>query len=446
MTGQDFLALQNEKIFRPSVMAAIIEEFVPPEDSFKITDAFMPMKEVNDEDLISMVKAGTFGMTNPVALGGDHKKISMPVHRYREHRAGYWRESIMFDEEVLQRVTKPEKPNQLWGEELMGEALNVLDIRLNTLIEYISAQTVINNGFSVNRNGVNYSFDANIPEKYYKYVGLAANKPAGYTTCPWKTGSAADLWSSLTTSKPLQDIRKLIDWWAEQGFSGDEIWMTRKIAGWLEDNTQGEAPDGLRYLIANNPELAGKMITAENIVAAVSGLKGLSVVIDNRRYLEEASILLNVAANGTEIYVDDVSPFSPSDVVTVRGAENDTEQDVEIESVDAVNRKITLSSTELDHYTHSALAAGDRVTMSKLYLPEDYVTLRSKTSNRRAPKANWISTPSLVKAKSYKNPKPGRYTWRDFFDHVPYRVEVGCGINGGPVVYGAGNWVVMKVN
>ena len=69
MTGQEFLKIQDEKIFRPAVMDAIINEFEPALDSFLLTNDFMPMKEVMMDELVALIKAGAFGKTSPVALG-----------------------------------------------------------------------------------------------------------------------------------------------------------------------------------------------------------------------------------------------------------------------------------------------------------------------------------------------------------------------------------------
>ena len=422
-------------------MDAIIEEFIPPADAFKLTEAFMPMKNVNDEDLISMVNAGVFGMTNPVALGGDHIKIGMPTFYYKEHRAGYWRESIVFDEEVLQRVKQPSKPTVLWGEGLVGAALNTLDLRLNTLIEFLTASTIAVGKFSIAKNGVAYTYDSKIPPKYYVYTGLAASKPStgvGWTAADWKTGAANDLWSGTGTAMPLDDIRHFVEFFARQGYSADELWMSRKVAGYLEDNTTAS---GIRAFIVANPGLAGKMITAESIILAIGGLKGMKPIVDDRRYLEEAGITAPTIATGTTLYVTDTGGFAASDIVTVRDPSALTEEDCKIESISTSAKTITLATRTPLVY---AVTVGSRITNSKLFMPETDIWLRGK-GNARVSHANWISTPSLVKAKSYKNPLPGRYTWRTFNDRVPYWVETGAGINGGPVIHAPGNWCVLRV-
>lgn len=435
MTGQEFLKIQDEKIFRPAVMDAIINEFEPASDSFLLTDAFMPMKDVNQDELMALVKAGAFGKTNPVALGGEHAKISMPTHYYKDMRTGYWRESVMFDEEVLQRVRKPENPDQLWGEGLVGEALNLLDIRLNTLIEYLTARTIQANGYSVARHGVNYTFNANVPTKYY--LDPSASPASGFKAAPWVSGSNNNRWSDLANSRPLTDIREAVKKMADYGFQVDSMYLTRTVAGYIEDNTKD---GGIMTFVKQNPALAGQMITAELLITAVAGLKGITPIVDDRRYNEEFGLVMPLAAGGTVLYCGqvDASAVAAGDLVTLRDTSTLTEEEHTVASVSAANGTITIDATT------AAFPAGSRVTVSKKFLDDNKVIFKGK-QNSRVSYANWASTPSLVKAKDWKNPQPGRYTWTTFNDKVPYWVEVGAGINGGPVVYSGGGWLVLKV-
>jgi hypothetical protein len=437
MTGQEFLKIQDEKIFRPAVMDAIINEFEPAADSYLLTNDFMPMKDVMMDELVALIKAGAFGKTNPVALGGEHMKINMPTYYYKDIRQGYWRESILFDEEVLQRVKNPEKPDQLWGEGLIGEALNVLDIRLNTLIEYLTAQTILSpSGYTVARAGVNVAYDHNLPAKYYLRVYNTG--ATGFNRAPWLADTDDnDKWSALTTANPLTDIRESVKKMADYGFGVDKIYMTRTVAGYIEDNT---TTSGIRSLIAANPAIAGQMITAELLISALSGLKGLQTVVDDRRYNEEFGLARPLAASGTVMYVSDVDASSceAGDIVTLRDTSTGTEEEHTVASISATAGTITIDAVT------AAFPVGTRVTVSKKFLMDDRIIFHGKT-NARASYANWVSTPSLIKAKDFKNPQPGRYTWTTFNDRVPYWVEVGAGIHGGPMVYSGGGWLVLKV-
>lgn len=344
----------------------------------------------------------------------------------------------MFDEEVLQRVKNPEKPDQLWGEGIVGEALNVLDIRLNTLIEYLTAQTILSpSGYTVARAGVNVAYDHNLPGKYYlKTQNTAAT---GFTNAPWISSPSDNYrWSATTTANPLTDIREAVKKMADYGFGVDKIYMTRTVAGYIEDNTTSS---GIRSLIAANPAIAGQMITAELLISALSGLKGLGVVIDDRRYNEEFGLVRPLAAAGTTLYVSEVDASSceAGDVLTLRDTSTGNEEEITVSAISATAGTISTSAGPTNAYP-----VGTRCTVSKKFLKDDRVVFRGKT-NSRVSYANWISTPSLIKAKDFKNPTPGRYTWSTFNDRVPYWVEVGAGIHGGPMVYSGGGWLVLKI-
>lgn len=435
MTGQEFLKIQNEKIFRPAVMDAIVNEFEPAKDSFRYTDSFLPMKDVDKDEIVSLTKAGVFGKTNPVALSSDHARIVIPTHFYRDHSAGYWRESIVFDEKTLLRVRKPEKPDELWGEGLVGEAMNVLDLRLNTLIEYLSAQTVLTNGYSVAKNGINYSYNANLAAKYY--LKTQATGAAGFIDAPWiATPNDTYRWSATGTAVPLTDIREGVKKMADYGFEVTELWMTRTVGGYIEDNTTA---NHINSYIQANPALAGQMITAELLVTAVAGLKGLKIVVDDRRYLEETGVLRPITAADTTFYVGDTDGFVSGDVVTLRDPENNYEEEITLNAVSASARTLGTAAGPTNAYQ-----VGSRITVSKKFSLDDRVTFRGR-QNARQPYSNWVSTPSLIKGLDWKNPQPGRYTWSTFNDKVPYWIETGAGIHGGPMVYGGGGWMVLKI-
>lgn len=435
MTGQEFLKIQDERIFRPAVMDAIINEFEPAEKSFLYTESFMPMKEVDKDEMVSLTKAGSFGKTNPVALSADHARIVVPTFFYKDHKAGYWRESVVFDEETLQRVKKPEKPDELWGEGLVGDAMNHLDLRLNTRIEWLSAQTILTNGYSVAANGANYSYNANLPNKYY--LKTQSTGASGFINAPWIASPNDNYrWSALTTSFPLTDIREAVKKMADYGFETTELWMTRTVGGYIEDNTTA---NHINSFIQANPALAGQMITAELLVTAVAGLKGLNVVVDDRRYLEETGLMRPLASAGTTLYVGDTDGFESGDVITLRDPDNGYEEEITLNAVSATNRTLGTAAGPSQAYP-----VGGRVTVSKKFSMDDRVIFRGRQSARTS-YSNWVSTPSLIKAQDWKNPQPGRYTWSTFNEKVPYWIETGAGIHGGPMVYGGGGWLVLKI-
>jgi hypothetical protein len=168
MTGQELVKLAESNVFRPTVMDTIINEFTPASNAFFLTDKFLPFKLVDNSVLIDMISNGAFGRTHPVNLGAEHRRIPTLGFSYKQHTAGHWREAVMFDEATLQEAVDPAAPLQKAGEQLAVGALNLLDVRLNNLIEYVTSKIVIEGTYSEARHGVAYTYNPNIPAKHYK--------------------------------------------------------------------------------------------------------------------------------------------------------------------------------------------------------------------------------------------------------------------------------------
>jgi len=430
--------ITDAKIFKKEVMDAIIAEFVPPEDATKITDAFMPIKLVNDDRIIALRRNGAFGKTSPASLKAEHQHIPMLGGAYIESTTGIWRESVILDEQDLTKVRNPVNPKQLWGQEMMGEALNLLDIRLNNRIEQLASDVIFNNGYNVAQYGVNYSYAALVPPKYR--IDLGASPASGFTNAPWiAVPNDNRRWSDTTNSLPLTDLREVRRYAGRWGMDLVELWMNSVSAGYIEDNATAQ-----KYIQAS-ASLSEKAMTVEKIVEVVIGLKGFKVVVDDRFHNEETYFTAASVAGDTTIVVQDSTGISLGDTLTLRNGSLQ-EEDVKVHASTPIDTTtpgahiITLSAG-----TVYAYAIGDRVTLAIPYIPNNKVVLRAKLNQRNSP-AQWISVPSLIKSGKIGNPQPGRYTWSYFrTDRPPYFAEIGAGIHGGPVVFAPGAWIVMNI-
>jgi hypothetical protein len=413
MTGQEILRLKEARVFRQTVMDTIINEFTPATDQFLLTDAFLPFKLVNKDEIIDLVMHGAFGKTNPVNLGSDHRKIGVPGWAYKEHRPGYWREAVMYNEEVLQKAVKPERPTERWGTDLATSALNFLDQRLDNLIEYLTSKIIIDGQFSEARYGVDYTYNPNIPAKYYVDV---ASSP------PWTSGG---VWSNATNATPLTDIMQAMILMRRYGLEPE--------AAYMNVNTMEEffLSDQASALYKQSRLLVEQTAVRKVIWDTLTGLESIQ---DNRLYAEETTFTAASAASDTTLEVEDASEFSDNDIITLRNAALQEEQ-ATISSIS--NNILTVGAIT------NAYAIGDRVTVYKNFMPNDYVVIKARTNDRGTPN-NWISTPSLIKGRSWTNPQPGRYTWTDFSTKVPYTLEIGAGIDGGPKVSRCA-WFRIKV-
>ena len=414
MTGEELLKLKESKVFRQPTMDTIINEFVPPEDTFLLTDKFLPFKLVDKDELVDLINHGAFGRTNPINLGADHKRIAIPGNSYKEHSAGHWREAVQFDEEVLAKAVNPAKPTERWGDGLATAALNFLDLRLNNLIEYVTSKILINGSYSEARYGINYTYNPNIPAKYYKNV----------TSTPgWTTGGT---WATAASATPIADIIGMKQFMETQGFNVDSVYMS------INTLEKFYGATATQNMVKASPALVGNSANRQFVFETLTGVK---IITDNRRYAEEARFAAISAAADTVLDVDSAAEFTAGDVITLRNTLGQ-EEDRTIDSITGNAITITAGTTY-------AYKAGDRVTVYKQFLPDNYVIF-SATNNDRVSPNNWISTPSLVKGKSWTNPLPGRYTWTDFQVKVPYTLEIGAGIDGGPRV-GRASWSNLKV-
>lgn len=415
MTGQELLKLQEANVFRSTVMDTIINEFVPSPDQFLLTDAFLPFKLVDKNVMIDLINNGAFGKTYPVNLGGEHRRISIPGYSYKEHTAGYWREAVQYDEVVLHKAVNPAQPLERYGEGLVTAALNFLDVRLNNMVEYVSSKVVISGSYSENRHGVAYTYDPKIPAKHFKNV----------TSSPgWTSGGT---WATAANAKPTNDIIEASNVMRRMGVTPEKVLMSVKTLGLFHAATDTQNLMKASYVLvgrnADRPFL-------------FNALTGMTVVVDNRLYAEETRLTADSAAADTTLDVEDATEFTTADVITLRNTSGE-EEDATIDSISG--NVITVTAGIAKSYKK-----GDRVTVYKQFLPDNYVLFQGNSNDRVSPN-NWISTPSIVKGESWTNPLPGRYTWNYFkADKPPYFVEIGAGLDGGPKVSRC-NWLTLKV-
>jgi hypothetical protein len=429
MAGELFLKMKELQIFKPTVMDTVINEFEPDDGQFVLTDAFLPMKMVSSLDMIDMVKFGAFGRTYPVNLNAQHARIDLPGWTYRQYGAGHWREGVMFNEDVLLNAMNPQSPLTRMGEDLVTEALNLLDLRLNNLIERVTLDTIIGGFYSEARWGVNYEYLPIIPPNHYLDITLTT---ATNPHCKqWGAGVASVTWDTIASSTPLDDIKQAVQYFRKIGYETTTIWMNDITACKIENSADFKAA------LTGVPNLLQANLENESFLSFIANLKGQKIRIDSRMYREDSKVVQAAGASDTTVVVENGAIFKIGD-------------DVIIKYSDGTERWQTLAAAPVANIITfpaaigKALTPGDRLITTRKLFPTNYVIFEGRKSSRVSSN-NWISTPSLVKTKSYGNPQPGRYTWSHFdTDRPPFSLEVGAGISGGPKV-GDANWLVLYV-
>jgi len=426
MAGELLLKLKDLNIFRPTVMDSIVNEFEPEPNQYLFTDTFLPFKEVDNLDVIDMIKFGGYGKTYPVRLGADHMRIELPGFAYKQYGSGHWREGMIFNEEVLLRAVNPAAPLTRMAEGLVTDALNLLDVRISNLIERVSMDLVLKAMYKEDRWGTNYTFNPNIP--YFRYIDIT--KSSGNHQVRWTTGNT---WDTAAACTPLEDIKQAVMFFRKLGYETVVVWINDITAAKIEASTE------FQTLMKLNQQLVRMSIENEELVSLLTGLKGVKIKIDSRIYHDESRISATSAASDTTLYVEDSSVFAANDDIVIKSSATGMNEYFNT-ITSAANNAIVIGAN-----SNPIFNVGDRVVATRKLLPTNYLVFQGQKNNRLG-NNNWVSVPSLVKSSSISSPQPGRYTWNHFdTDRPPYNLEVGAGISGGPKISEA-NWMVMRVS
>lgn len=447
MFGQDWLLLQEKPIFRKSIMDKIFNEVLANEgeDPLKITNAFLPLKDFDSTELISLVWNAATGMTQPYALSGNIPMTTIPGYFYKEYGIGYFREMIHWGEKELQLLKKPDKPNELAGTSLMVKSMDTLNKRMNNLIEFMGAQTIISGGYDVAGNGVNYRYLTGIPTNPFmlKLGATAHSSTVGvvFVDAPWiATPNDNLLWSDTTNSNPINDIIGICQLANESGFVITEMWLTPSVSALISKNANVIA------WIQKSPILVGQYLTAPDILLTIPSLKGIKVVVDERRYQDERFLTADLGATGVTAYVNNGLNFCVfGQTLTFISPDGKTYAKAKVVASGTAPTATTI--TLATGGVGTAMVKGSRIVLSKpwlanMYGQERYVMFRTQRAEELG---NWASTPSIV-GGSIDNPRPGKFTWKDFSQEKgrPW-IAVGAGIEGGPVVWHHGGYFVVQV-
>jgi hypothetical protein len=423
MSGINWQRLAEDPIFRPNRIQAIIDEMPPNNDILKATSAFMPRKDIDDITVMTTIMSGPFGMTSPLGdLGSQHNYISGPRLVQYEHSVAHWREAVKLDEKTLLRLQYALLAgNRNLLEEHITKVLRMLDIRVDNRIEHSTLSTILTGSYTVNEFGVNYTYTP-VNLKPYLTVDVTASPP-------WTSAGA---WSALNTADPLTDVREFRNYLSKYGLSVTRIWMTLKVAGYLEDNAK------IRDFIKNTPS-APQFISVNNIFQLVEGFKGLEPVVDDRRFVDEYRIFQAVSSGATQVFFDNIDRIKVGDDMILENATGQSER-VVVSAINASLRRITFSSALQFSYS-----VGDFAKVYRRFFDDDTRVIFECSFPDGSDTANWVSVPSLASATDINNPKPGKTPWRTFVtDRNPKYIELGNGISGGPVIHRQA-WGILKI-
>ena len=327
---------------------------------------------------------------------------------------------------------------------MIARAMMALKTRMNNMIEFTSAQVVIQGGYSVAKAGINYTYKVGtVPNFCYLTLGhtsFTSSVGVVFRKADWVSVSDDTMfWSAPTTAKPLTDISKLISFAQSIGINITDMWMPPSIADYLVENA-----DVQTWMKANAQYVAQHM-TNRNLIAVLPGFKGLNVMIDERRYVDQSVGIANIGASDTTVTVEDISHFTiGQDVMIISEDGKDYVFAKTHASTVPTGNTVTMAAAVGTIFTGKWKLQASKSYIADAYGKEKFIVLRADAIESLH---EWASMPSaLGPAGSITRPTPGPGVYRD---QSPYSaqpwIEVGSAISGGPYIANRGGFMVLKV-
>lgn len=202
--------------------------------------SFCPIREVYSAEIEFDVIEASAGMTPAHNLGADPKLTKLSGMKTKKVGTGYWKETKRVDEKELLYARAAGSYNERAGRMLVIEKSMQLDDRLETRIEWLTWQPLVNGKVEINENGVKYTAAYDIPNK---------NMPV-----PTKK------WSD-PTADILQDLNDYILLFRGTGAKATKAYFNYKVAGYLAAN------EGIKELLKNTNY--SSFLSATNISQAM---------------------------------------------------------------------------------------------------------------------------------------------------------------------------------
>jgi len=238
----------------------------------------------------------SFGMTKPHQIGTDPATIDVPISGTKRFGTAYWKETYRVNEKELLYTRQAGSYNQRAGRDLVAQRSIHLDTRLETRLEWLTWQAVINGTIAVDDNGVKYNVDYKIPSKNKIDVT--------------KTMKA---WSD-PTSDPITDINDMILLYRGTGAKARKAYFNATVAKYLSAN------ENFRELLKRyNVQLTGLSNVAQGLKVLIPDL---DFVMYDEGYLDDKKNFQLFIPDGKFVIIGDYPGEKMMDFVSTISLHN----------------------------------------------------------------------------------------------------------------------------
>lgn len=210
----DALLSTNLGFPTPTVLQEVFQQWEPDPKKYPGAE-LLPVEgyplELVEWDIYSAVS----GMTQATVPGADPPFAEFIKLGHKQLRALYFADTLRFTQTDIQRVRRAGTINALAGEELVMRGLRLQDYRVETRLEWLRWQALMN-ALAVDENGTKRTFDFGFP--------------AGHVVTP------ATPWSTVATATPVEDLQAATELFLGKSDGRPTMWINSVDVKWLARN------------------------------------------------------------------------------------------------------------------------------------------------------------------------------------------------------------------
>ncbi len=267
------------------------------DQSLFIGRQFCPVVSEFVLDIQYDVLEASFGMTQPHQIGTEPKTIQVPTIETKRFGTGYWKESVRINEAELLYARQAGTYNQRAGRDLVAQRSIHMDTRLETRLEWLVWQTVVNGLLDIKDKDVRYKVDYKIPNKNKIDISKDATRK----------------WSH-PDADPIADLNDWLLLYRGTGAKPKRAYFNATVAKVLSANNK------FRELLKRyNVQLTGLTNVAEGLKVLIPNLE---FVMYDEGYLDENKTFQMFIPDGQMVIIGDYPSEKMMDFVSTMSLHN----------------------------------------------------------------------------------------------------------------------------
>ncbi len=409
-------ALVNSTLLTPRYLMKVIDDIPPQEETYRGAEMF-PLTTQPGPRVEWDIRRPLGGMTQAVARGAESPIIHRRGVGQASFEPAHFREKVVLGESdvtTLRKLGTWEQREK--AAELIADILVDLNSRLDTRIEWMRWQPIVNNSLTVNENKVQFTVNYNMPSR---------QRP-----------TASPLWSSTSTADPISNIQTWIRLVRGAGCKPKKFWFNTMVQQYLFRNARVLSLID-RVFNSGNMGLMSMEILG-SIFKTFIGDYEYEVYDAGYNLITYTQAAISAGAV-TTVVVDDATGFAAGDVCQISAADESAEENLTIASISGNTIDFT-GSTVTGTYP-----AASMLRTYKTYIPDNVFIIECEFPPGSGPKGEVISVDAVYGQGSLTNPKPGKFAETIFLNKDPKQIEIIVGINALPVVYRKRGFIVATV-